>query len=114
MKSLMNTGYVKLSFAGITSGEGNCHSPRLKALPLGLALLIFSWLAAPKTAAAIYSNATSLISARGNHTATLLPDGRLLIAGGQTNGGFTLSSAEVYNPATSVWSMIGSMNDSRA
>src|SRR5215831_12277850 len=107
MKSLMNTGYNQPSPAGITSREENSHSPRLKAFPLGLAVLIFSWLVILKAATAFYSNATPLITARGGQTATLLPDSRLLVAGGQTNGGLTLSSAEVYNPAAGVWAMIG-------
>ena len=42
-------------------------------------------------------------AARDAHTATMLPDGRALIAGGQINGGQTVSMAELYDPATRKW-----------
>jgi Galactose oxidase, central domain len=42
--------------------------------------------------------------ARVNHTATLLPNGTVLVAGGYTNLVQTpLASAEIYNPATEIW-----------
>ncbi len=49
-----------------------------------------------------WSATGSLSMARRNHTATLLSDGRVLIA------------AEVYDPATGSWSSGGSMNSPRA
>ncbi len=48
---------------------------------------------------------------RAFHTATLLADGRVLVAGGYTEG--PLASAEVYDPATGLWSATGSMNEAR-
>jgi len=35
---------------------------------------------------------------RKNHTATLLPDGRVLLVGGTDSSGYTLSGSEVYDP----------------
>src|SRR5207244_489584 len=49
---------------------------------------------------------------RGNHTATLLPDGRVLVAGGQT-GRLFLSSAVLYDPASGTWTYTGSMGATR-
>src|SRR5579863_5070986 len=56
----------------------------------------------------------SLTSARQNHTATLLANGLVLIAGGIASGGSYLSSAELYNPATGIFSTTGSLNAPRA
>ena len=42
----------------------------------------------------------SLANARRNHTATLLADGRVLIAGGFDAGGAPLTSTEIYDPKT--------------
>jgi N-acetylneuraminic acid mutarotase len=53
-----------------------------------------------------------LETARGEHTATLLPNGKVLIAGGMNAVGF-LSSAELYDPATGTWTNTGSLNTAR-
>jgi hypothetical protein len=51
--------------------------------------------------------------ARTNHTATLLPDGTVLVAGGN-GGGLFLDSAELYDPATGNWTATGSMTEGRS
>ena len=54
----------------------------------------------------------NLSAGRANHTATLLPDGKVLIAGGQIDvrGSYTvLSSAELYDPATGTCTVTGSL-----
>ena len=53
----------------------------------------------------------SLSVGRDAHTATLLPDGTVLVAGGV--GQTVLSSAELYNPLTGLWSTTGSMATAR-
>jgi hypothetical protein len=45
--------------------------------------------------------------ARHGHTATLLTNGKVLIAGGGAN---TLGSAELYDPDTQTWTYTGTMN----
>ena len=46
---------------------------------------------------------------RSSHTATLLPDGKVLVAGGATNSVIRLSSAELYDPKTEQWTNTASM-----
>ncbi|HEX8436479.1 kelch repeat-containing protein [Archangium sp.] len=55
----------------------------------------------------------SLVTARRHHTATLLPDGRVLVTGGYGSGKVPLASAEVYNPATGLWTAVGDMSAAR-
>jgi hypothetical protein len=50
----------------------------------------------------------SLNTARADHTATLLPNGQVLVAGGKSATGI-LASAEIYNPSTREWTVTGSM-----
>ena len=45
---------------------------------------------------------------RFRHTATLLPNGQVLVAGGFNDDG-VLASAELYDPATGLWTATGSM-----
>jgi hypothetical protein len=49
------------------------------------------------------TTAGNLNTARFNHTATLLPDGRLLHVGGQGDLGSTIGSAELFDPATGLF-----------
>jgi N-acetylneuraminic acid mutarotase len=51
----------------------------------------------------------SLNNARWATTATLLQNGKVLIAGGGNTSGL-LTSAELYDPATGIWTRIGDMN----
>ena len=52
----------------------------------------------------------SLHDARFQHTATLLPNGKVLVAGGNTVFNVAIASAELYDPATGVWTPTGSLN----
>jgi Galactose oxidase, central domain/Kelch motif len=54
----------------------------------------------------------SLRTPRRNHTATLLPDGTVLVAGGFNRDGW-LRSAELYNPARGRWSHVAPMTTAR-
>src|ERR1041384_6432501 len=47
--------------------------------------------------------AASMASARSGHTATLLPNGKVLIAGGMERNGVFYDTAELYDPATNVF-----------
>jgi hypothetical protein len=51
----------------------------------------------------------TLISGRAWQTATLLPNGKVLVAGGNTSS----PGAEVYDPATGTWAVAGNMTVGR-
>ncbi len=55
----------------------------------------------------------SLAVARVAHTATLLNDGRVLVAGGVDASFATLASAELFDPNTGLWTAVSSMNVAR-
>ena len=59
----------------------------------------------------IWTVTNSLNLARNGHTATLLPNGQILVAGGANIN--TLTSAELYNPGNGTWTTISSMNTPR-
>jgi large repetitive protein len=60
-----------------------------------------------------FSPAGTLLVARGGHTATLLPDGRLLITGGVDPDGAAIGSAELFDPATGTSTATGDMVKAR-
>ncbi len=61
-----------------------------------------------------YSSATgSMTTPREEHTATLLPNGAVLIAGGLNDNWDTSSSAELYDPATETFITTGPMTTPR-
>lgn len=59
-----------------------------------------------------FTTTGSMVSARYRHSATLLEDGRVLVAGGCTGGSpcaATTPTAELYDPVTGTWSATGSL-----
>ncbi len=59
------------------------------------------------------STRSSLGTGRYNHTATPLPNGKVLLAGGLGSGSAALASAELYDPTTDTFTPTGSMGAAR-
>ena len=59
-----------------------------------------------------WANAGALTQSRARHTATILPDRRVLVVGGERSqsGANSLGSAEIYDPRTNSWSSGPAMN----
>jgi hypothetical protein len=57
----------------------------------------------------------NMFEARSNHTATLLPDGRVLVAGGVSTFATreVLASAELYDPITGTWTAAAGLTAAR-
>jgi len=91
----------------------------LQVALLGALLSISAVLAGPASAQSLFpteapftfDNTGSLNTARDSHTATLLSNGKVLVAGGV--GGAYLTSAELYDPASGTWTATGSLNTAR-
>src|SRR5262245_57046630 len=55
----------------------------------------------------------SLFRARTGHTATVLANGKVLVAGGYDDAGPPLNTEELYDPATGTWRSAGRLNSIR-
>jgi len=77
-------------------------------LCLGVCIVAMSRIEASDT----WAPTGSMSVSRYYHTATLLPDGRVLVSGGSNDSG-ALGSAEIYDPALGTWSPTPSMSTAR-
>jgi len=76
-------------------------------------VLFASLNAAAFAASGAWTSAPSLHTARDGHTATLLPNGNVVVAGGENNNA-TMTSTEVYSPTTGSWTVSGNLNTARS
>ena len=70
--------------------------------------------APPSTGSGNFIAVGPLTTARADHTATLLPDGKVLITGGFGGNFQPLASAELYDPSTDRFTPTSNMNTARA
>jgi N-acetylneuraminic acid mutarotase len=117
--------------SGTFTFTGNLNTPRTSQtatlLNNGRVLMAGGWdsngdyISSDADGAELYDPASGTFMSTGNlnvardtHTATLLNDGTVLIAGGFDNNGNTLSSAEIYDPVAGTFTLTGSLNIGRA
>ena len=64
-------------------------------------------------ATGIWTDTNSMLLARSHHSATLLPDGKVLVVGGAVYSNKLRPSkrAEVYDPATGTWASTENMTE---
>ena len=60
-----------------------------------------------------WSSAATMATARFEHVASLLPDGRLVVAGGFDSRVGGVKAAEIYDPSTDTWSTAADMSTTR-
>ncbi len=61
----------------------------------------------------LFTPTGSLATARSNHTATLLPNGKVLVVGGANSTGNPSTDAELFDPVTGTFSATGSLATAR-
>lgn len=66
-------------------------------------------LTAPRRPVGAFTATDEMVVARYDHTATLLADGRVLVAGGRSSNDDRLASAELFDPETGAWSPAADM-----
>jgi hypothetical protein len=116
--------------SGSFTGTGNMATPRTQhtATLLGDGKVLITGgdsggeFPPPLATAEIFDSSTgvftptgNMVSARAGHTATLLPNGKVLLAGGLSgdNPYVVTSTAELFDPATGEFTATGSMETSR-
>src|SRR4051794_33219221 len=81
-------------------------------LALSFAVPLLAIFCLQTTQAASWTANSPLSTTRVNHTATLLPNGKVLVVGGSGNSGVT-SGAELYDPALGTWTITASLQTKR-
>jgi hypothetical protein len=80
-----------------------------------LLLVSLPWIGSPALAdQGVWLPVGSLSSLRADATVTLLPSGKVLMAGGEGPGGEIYNTAELYDPADGTWTPTGDLHFARA
>ncbi len=99
---------VPLAIISLLSVNGRFRAIRsLLLVTFSITVLVAST-ATPALGSGTFHTTGSMNLAREGHTAMLLSNGQVLVAGGAGIG--YLASAELYNPANGTWTLTGSMN----
>jgi hypothetical protein len=122
-----SNGLARSRAAPITHHESRTEEPHMNdalrmtaAMAFALSALAIAADVAAQAAVLDRPVAWSLVrplqTARAYHTATLLPNGKVLVAGGEVDPPYPAStnSAELYDPSTGLWSATAAMHSARA
>jgi N-acetylneuraminic acid mutarotase len=85
----------------------------IPGLLLPQVLLVVGLLGAAHADAASWTTNSPLADPRYDHTATLLPDGKVLVVGGEGIFGPRLTNAVLFDPAAGQWTVTGSLSEPR-
>ena len=92
-------------------------APASMVRPTATPIPIFATVPTPTPASVrrLSRDPRNMADPRARHTSTRLLDGRVLVAGGNSEprGVGSLASAEIYDPATDIWSSTASMTSDR-
>src|ERR1700722_819446 len=108
--TLLNDGRVLI--VGGDAGIGNLTSSPVPTSGTGSQILASAELYDP--ASNSFASVESMATARFEHTATRLNDGRVLVVGGANSTTLALLSTEIYDPATRSWSAGPALATARA
>jgi N-acetylneuraminic acid mutarotase len=86
---------------------------KFRWLTLGALALALNFYFPPTATADGFTKCNPMNIARFGHTATLLPNGKVLVAGGSDDNNNGLASAELYDPTTGKWTETGIMGEAR-
>jgi len=103
------TGVATISTGGLASAAGTGQT----TIEAASGSINGSTTLTVATGAAFSYTTGSLNTGRLYHTATLLTNGMVLIAGGEDINGNAITSAELYNPSTGTFTTTGSLNTGR-
>ena len=84
------------------------RSIRISTLALAFSALVVNLSFTTPAQAGAFTETGPMAEPRQSHTATLLSNGKVLVAGGDNVSG-VLTSAELYDPATGLWTATGAM-----
>lgn len=119
MKKLISTTTVVLAFAAVAAGCGGNSGSRNGSKPVygpgstgniggGTGSTGGGVTPGGGGSTGTFSSAPAMGAPRAQHTATTLPDGRVLVTGG-TDGQGTFQSSEVFDPVANAWTPLQSM-----
>ena len=114
------TGSVDNQIGAVTSGAGAATGTLTASTSFTLTVAnaagtsLMATATVTVTGSGVFTATAAMVSARYGHAAALLPNGKVLLAGGQDATGAILSSAEVYDPAAGTYTATaGSMVTAR-